>query len=298
VHLANRAETTRFAWIDETGTEFATVGTAGIQQSVQLSPNRQSLVFAREATTLLRDLARGVEIPLVENLRGGSVWSPDSRYVSFGRVNAGDIFIKDLATGKEEQVPFETQYVRIPSDWSLDGGVLFYTEGSPKTQPDIWALIDPLNRSNQRRAVPFVVTPAVESQAQVSPDGRWVAYTSDDTGQWVIYAKRFPDGPRVRISPAEGREPRWSVDGRELYYLSGLTGRHALNAVSIEATTPELRIGKVQRMFEFPSRPFVPQANIFQYDVGAERRRFLVNVLTSDVQPTLNVITNWHALAK
>ena len=297
VYLSNRVVTTRFTWIDGTGTEAEVVGNAGIQQNVELSPDRRALVFSREGTGWLRDLRRNLENSLFTNVRSMAVWSPDGRHVMYGRLETGDLFVKDVATGKEEQVPTETSSPKFPSDWSRDGSALLYTQGNVKTQADIWSLIDPLNKSNRRRSVVVLATPAVEAQAQISPDGRWVAYVSDESGSFAVYLKPFPEGAgKWRISPAEGREPRWSVDGSELYYLSGVGGTHSLHAVAIELKGSEPVIGEIDSLFEFHGRPFVPQSNIFQYDVGLERRRFLVNVLTSNAAPTLNVITNWHQI--
>jgi Tol biopolymer transport system component len=296
-YLANRAETTRFAWI-EGGKEIATVGSAGVQQNVQLSPNGQALAFTRDTHNWLRDLTRSVETRLIDDHRTAVVWSPDSQFVSYGRALTGLLVTRHLTTGKEDSITFDTYASRTPSDWSRDGTVLLYTEVNPTTQSDIWALIDPRNTSNRRRAVPFVVTAAGESQAQMSPDGRWVAYASDESGIWALYVKGFPDGAVKRISPAQGREPRWSADGRELYYLSGLSGRQTLNAVAIDGSASDLRVGDIQQLFEFRGRPYVQQSNIFQYAAARDRRRFLVNVLTSDAEPTLNVITNWQAAAR
>ena len=185
------------------------------------------------------------------------------------------------------------------SDWSRDGRFAVYSEVHPKTLADIWVLADPLNASNARKTTPYLVTPFQESQAQISPDGRWVAYASNESGGFAVYVSRFPiAGETRRISPGLGREPRWRRDGRELYYLSGTSDRYKMMAVPVETSALELRLGAETALFDVRIYNIVPQSNIFQYSPSSDGQRFLVNALTSDAEPTLNVISNWEAMVR
>jgi Tol biopolymer transport system component len=184
----------------------------------------------------------------------------------------------------------------IPSAFSQDGRFLVYTVIDPKTQADIWYV--PWDaRPNLDKAVKFAATDARESQGQVSPDGKWIAYTSNETGAFDVYIRPFPDGPGVwRVSVDGGLEPRWNADGKQLYYLRPLTGdRGTLLAATVEADRQGgLRTGTPQRLFDIRAQLSVIQNNVWVYSSHRDGQRFLVNVSTEAGEPTINVITNWQ----
>jgi Tol biopolymer transport system component len=134
----------------------------------------------------------------------------------------------------------------VPSAFSPDGRFLVYTVVDPKTQADIWYV--PWDaKPDLGKAVIFVATDATESQGQVSPDGKWMAYSSNTTGANEVYVRPFPNGPGGvwKVSVDRGSEPRWSADGKELYYERSLTNeRVTLLASAVEADgRGGLRIG-------------------------------------------------------
>ena len=109
---------------------------------------------------------------------------------------------------------------QVPSSWSLDGRYIVYENADPKTQTDLWIL--PL--FGGRKPLPFLITEFSEAQGQLSPNGRWMAYTSNESGKNEIYVQPFPPsspGPKWTISPRGGRQPHWRRDGKELFYLEG-----------------------------------------------------------------------------
>ena len=184
----------------------------------------------------------------------------------------------------------------IPSAFSQDGRFLVYTVIDPKTQADIWYV--PWDaKPDLGKAVKFAATDARESQGQVSPDGKWMAYTSNETGAFDVYIRPFPDGSGVwKVSVDGGMEPRWSADGKQLYYLRPLSAdRGTLKAATVEAFGQGgLRTGTPQRLFDIRAQGTVIQANVFVYSPQRDGQRFLVNALTEEGEPTINVITNWQ----
>jgi Tol biopolymer transport system component len=146
--------------------------------------------------------------------------------------------------------------VRIPSDWSRDGRHLLYTESS-STKGDLWVL----NMDGDRKPVPFLQTPFDESQGQFSPDSRWIAYTSDESGQDDVYVRPFPSGAgKWKISTTGGQFPRWRHDGRELFYLSpdrklmvaAVKAGSGLQPVFEVATPQALFETRIDNRFNFP----------------------------------------------
>ena len=146
---------------------------------------------------------------------------------------------------------------------------------------------------------PLVATPATESQAQLSPDGKWLAYTSDETGTQHVYVRPFSSTPPLpetkwQISSAFGREPRWRADSHELYYLeyaAVATRRYRLTAVPITAgATP---VGTPTPLFDVVTLGTLAFFNVFVYAPAPDGQQFLVATTASDAQPTLDVILNW-----
>ena len=144
-----------------------------------------------------------------------------------------------------------------------------------------------------RRAVPFLQTQYSESQATFSPDGHWVAYTSNESGSAEVYVRAFPDGgARRQVSVRGGAQPRWRRDGKELFYL-GLDGR--LMSVSVTTTPTTIETGPPRTMFDTGIRGgFLDRRN--QYLVTKDGHRFLVNLSAEDEHPApITIVMNWDA---
>jgi len=223
----------------------------------------------------------------------GVVWSPDGSRIVFTKNQ--DLYLKDSSGSGAEELLFQSGNPKYVSDWSRDGRFLLYTEIDPNKQADIWYLPDPLKRDS-RQAVKFLATEFAESQAQSSPDGKWVAYFSNESGRGEVYVRPFPPGPgQWRVSASGGREPRWSRDGKELFYLetSGPSVRVMAVAVQLGArSTPEF--GAPRKLLEYRGLVSVPQSNAFAYSPMPDGQRFLVNMDADTAEPALNIITNWQ----
>jgi eukaryotic-like serine/threonine-protein kinase len=171
----------------------------------------------------------------------------------------------------------------LPYSWSPDGQLLAFNDGAA---PHIWVL-----RLGDRKVVPFPETTFKEGAAQFSPDGRWLAYVSNESGRNEIYVQPYPGpGGKWQISTEGGTEPLWNPNGRELFYRSG----DMMMAAAI-TTQPRFSAGKPKVLFagQFePSPSPVPNAN---YDVSPDGQRFLmVKPGGRDQAPTqINVVPNW-----
>jgi eukaryotic-like serine/threonine-protein kinase len=194
----------------------------------------------------------------------------------FWQLANGSGGVERLTTGESDQVP---------NSWSPDGQLLAFVELNPTTGYDIWVL-----RMSDRKAQPFLRTPFNESSPQFSPDGRWLAYLSDESGRYEVYVQPYPGpGGKWQISTDGGTEPVWNRNGRELFYRSG----DKMMAVDI-ATQPSFVAGKPRMLFQGQYTP--NPGRLPQYDVSPDGQRFLMLKPTEQAgaAPTqINVVLNW-----
>jgi Tol biopolymer transport system component len=309
VYLAGMSRESQLTWFDRTGRELGKVGAPAVHAGVTLSPDGNSLVALRRyqdgSELWLYDLARNSESRLIprENSPRSGVWSPDSTRIWFemaGPEGRG-LYQKDIRGGQQELIQKEPKASegapKSFSDWSRDGRFAIYTENNPQARADIWYV--PVESGKPGgKAVKLLGTAANESQGQLSPDGKWLAYYSDETGQDEVYIRPFPMGPGVwKVSVDRAREPRWRSDGRELYFVAAPPNRGAerLMAVALEPDGHGgLRTGAPEKLFDFSGISSVPQSNAWTYSPHPDRQRFLVSVSTATDQPTVNVILNWQ----
>jgi len=216
-------------------------------------------------------------------------WTPDGKRIAFesNKDGATNIYWQ-LADGSGWLERLNTsEYSQVPSSWSADGQLLAFIEINPTTGYDIWVL-----RMGDRRARPFLRTPFTEGAPQFSPDGRWLAYTSDESGRLEVYVQPYPGpGGKWQISTDGGTEPVWNRNGRELFYRSG----DKMMAVDI-ATQPSFVAGKPRMLFQGQYVLNTPPSSIPFYDVSADGQRFLMLMPSEQGQaaPTqINVVLNW-----
>jgi eukaryotic-like serine/threonine-protein kinase len=296
----------QLVWFDRSGKRLGTLGDTADQTEIQLSPDGKRAAisvldpFRRTRDIWIYDLTRNglrTRFTFDEGEDWASVWSPDGRSLIFsaGRPSPLDLYQKNADGSGAESKLVEgpggpNKYVR---SWSGDGRfVLFHSgEGGSSMGNDLWLL----SLSEDRKPRPLLQTPFNELDGRFSPDGRWVAYRSNESGRNEIYVMPFAaQGGKWQVSTAGGDQPRWRRDGRELFYVAGNT----IVAAEVNGIGPAFQIGTVRPLFDVRRRT---TQSIFGtgsvYDVTADGQRFLVNVVAEgqEVPPPITVITNWTA---
>ncbi len=284
----------QFSWFDRAGKKLSDVGTATSGMlSPALSPNGQQLAIHRNVDgntdIWLLDTARGVlsRFTSSDAAEFHPLWSRDGKELLFSS-GARDLLSKSLRGGDEQtRMPFESDTNgRAATDWSPDGRFLVYTVNEPNPSRDVWAVA-----VEGGRKVAVANTRFNERDAQFSPDGKWVTYTSDETGRDEVYAQRFPepDG-RVQISTTGGGMARWRRDGRELFYIDR-DGK--LLAVTVSTSGNALKSDTPVTLFQARIGGPVQGNGRHQYIVSPDGQRFLMNTLADELAEPITVLLNW-----
>ena len=216
VYVNNRAREFQYTWFDRAGKEVGKVGETSVRRGGSLSPDGNSIAMSGIMLTStpsvhLLDLVKNTESRISEKhvLATSPVWSNDEtriiyRSTSRSAGDRGGVVLKDLKNGQEAPVrALDEAPSANPSDWSADGRFLVFTKVDPKTAGDIWYLPDP--EKAESKPVLFLGTNANESQGQLSPDGKWLAYVEDEGANSLSISGRFlqvPRRPKLQPSPA------------------------------------------------------------------------------------------------
>jgi Tol biopolymer transport system component len=316
----NRESDSRFTWLDRSGALLSDIGRGtDAAMPVALSPDEATLVLYRrapgrwDADLYLLDLARGgsgtrfTDLGSVDNA-GNVLWAPDGEAIVFSARSSDqfDLFWKATRSAGAAQVLLESAHPKYPTDWSRDGRYILYTELNPSTQADVWYLpVDKDSVSGGLRAgepVAFLQSEYLESAAQLSPDGQWIAYASNRTGLREIYVQPFPaGGTPYKVSEGGAAQPRWSADGRELFFVTRSGADHVLWGAAVRTLQPSSPGGRpgfaaetAERLFQTQMNSFHPATGAFFYAVSRDGQRFLVNRLDGPGEPLLNVVVNWR----
>jgi Tol biopolymer transport system component/predicted Ser/Thr protein kinase len=292
----------QIAWFDRAGKLLGSAAAPGNVSAPSISPDERLIAFSRNvgrtnADVWLRDLARGTDTRFTfdasRNL--APFWSPKGDRIVFASNRGGvyNLYEKAASGSGQDELLLSTPNLKAPDQWSRNGRFIVYSEIDPKTKFDLWVL--PVGQGGGK-PIPFLQTEFNELMGQISPDGHWMAYTSDESGQREVYVRPFPasDG-KWRISTAGGDEPRWRGDGKELFF-AGADGK--MMAVAVKAAAEEKPF--------FEAGPPVPLFEshiaaggaivLFEYDVTEDGKRFLVATSAAAAStPPLTVVVNWTA---
>jgi Tol biopolymer transport system component len=248
----------------------------------------------------LRDIASGVSQRFTFGPFSAysPVWSPDGATAVFTAFPEDQLYIKRVASSAKEEVLHVIGTDTYASSWSADGKLLAFSQHGITTKDDLWLL--PMEGEHQPRL--FKQTSYTERSPQISPDGRWIVYSSDPSGRLEIYVEPIaPGGAPRQISVEGGINPQWRADGRELYFLSN----RKLMAVDV-TPGPGLTFKPPHELFHEPHldpAPMiatVPVSREITYQAKADGSQFLM-LLSVGGEPTavpLTVITNWQAMLK
>jgi len=292
-HPAGTALTSRLTWTDRTGNVIRSIGPPGYYFDVDLSPDGKRVMTAEgdpRATLYLIEMERGVKTRFSFADRGTNtpVWSRDGTRVLYA-LAPGDqvtnayarVFSKPASGSGSAEVFCDAGAESYPVDVSPDGKFLLFNRGTIGAS-DLYVspFITPC------KPQPLVATPQNESDGAFSPDGKWVAYTSNENGIDDVFLTTFPSsGGKWQISPGGGRVPRWRGDGKELFYIAP---DDRLIAVDVTLGASDVTFGPPKPLFPLNSRGLgVP------YDVTPDGQHFIVNQLTEQTSLPAVIVSNW-----
>ena len=287
----------RLLWMDRSGKELDPVGDHGQYSNPVLSPSGDRLAFGlndpRNGNNdiWIRDLARGVSSRFTFGVganNGVPIWSPDGNTIVFRSDREGTLNLYEkAASGQgEEKILLKTDEIKFATDWSRDGRFIAFSSQNTKTGWDSWAL----PTFGDRKPFPIVAGQFAELNPMFSPDARFVAYQSNESGNAEIYIQTFPvPSGKWQVSTGGGTDPSWRADGKELFYRSA---DQKLMAVAIDAGET-LKAGIPQPLF--PARVRTGTARNKYLATKDGQRFLLVAPLGREALIPTTVVLNWNA---
>ena len=295
----------QLTWFDRSGKEVGSVGGSdeGNAADPSISPDGRRLAFWRNlngrADIWLMELMRGTSTRLTfeEGNKYGPIWSPDGSRIAFQSDPKGvfDLYRKSATGSGTEELLLTTPQSKTPTDWSSDG-FLLYRNGDSASGNDLWAL--PVN--GDRKPFPVIQANFEERDGQFSPDGKWIAYQSDESGRFEVYLQPFSgpgDGEKAsgkwQVSSGGGAQVRWRSDGRELFYIA-LDEQFMAVPVRLDSSKHAAELGKAAPLFNTRVGGAVQDIQKQQYVVSPDGQRFLINTIIEEATSPITVILNWR----
>jgi eukaryotic-like serine/threonine-protein kinase len=291
------------SWYDRKGNRGARIFT-GRFAGIDLSPDMTQLAVHHHdessdgADVRIKDLKSGSESRFTFDSTAHSsspIWSPDGAAIAFSALRNGKwgLYRRPANQVGDAELLYESETPVVPTTWSADAKTLVFTNLDPKTGQDLWVLA-----LDTRSPTPFSVTAEPDSHAQISRDGRWIAYRSGGR----VFVESFPDRRFKREMSQDGQIPRWRADGKELFFTGGFVG--TMWAVSVEPSGAGLKFGVPTALFAKDSPPIghTPNLSFFTYAVSADGQRFAIPTATTTRATaetrTLTIVLNWPTLLK
>jgi len=283
-------------WFDRKGQQVGAAtkqGAPALYGNVFLAPNGKSLAAdttdptSQNTDIWTYDLRNGSSKRLTfdPSIDTMPVWNPDSTQLVFAsnRNLKFELYLKDANGAQDEKPMAQDGADRFPTDWSRDGKYVLYEQGA-----DLWFVTLPEQKSSL-----FLKAPSSMKIGRFSPDGKWVAYASNESGRWEIYVTSFPQAHgKWQISNGGGDQPKWRGDGRELFYLSP---EGKVMAASV-TTGANFDAGAPSALFQANAREGVATSEQVSYDIDKEGQKFLINTqLKQGDTLSMSVVLNWPA---
>ncbi len=303
------AVASQLTWLDRSGKSLGAIGAPDRARlrDVELSPDGKRVTYSRTANgnmdVWLIDAARNVPTRFTFDAANdrGPVWAPDGNRVAFNsnRKGGDNLYSKLSNVAGADELLLESDQTKSPNDWSSDGRFLLFSSRDPQTAVDLWVL--PL--SGDKKPFPFLKTPFDEVHGQFSPDGKWIAYESNESGRSEIYVQPFPGpGGKFQVSASGGTQARWNKNGKEIFYLSldrkmmAAPVKLSLDGQLLETGTPlALFPVRIAGAGDTVACVFCKQ----NYAASSDGQRFLVNLAADESAAShITIILNWQPKAK
>jgi Tol biopolymer transport system component/tRNA A-37 threonylcarbamoyl transferase component Bud32 len=291
----------QLSWVDRKGQPIAKVGPPGSYGQIVLSPDERNVAMEMsdaegQFDLWVMDVARGVPSRVTASAANerDPVWSPDGRSLAFiTRGDKGSSLRRKGLRGSDAETVLESGTAPdedIPEYWVPDGSTILVVRRNPAMdeQNTVWAVA-----SDGGKAEPVLKGVRLD-EPHLSPDGRWIAYVSRESGQDEVYVEPFRrEGERVRVSPAGGGQPKWRADGREIFFT---TPASHLQVVQVRTTGERLDVSLPTDLFELRG---YGGAQVDDYAPSADGQRILVKLpVEQERKSQLHVVTNWTSLLK
>jgi Tol biopolymer transport system component len=288
----------QFLWFDRSGTEVGRASGPLSAVGVSMSRDSHHAALAQKISNnydiWLIDLGRSVpqRFTFDATVESQPIWSADDSTIVFksNRNGAYSLYTKPATGRGNEVLLLGDGQDKQPLDWSADGRFLLYQNLDSKTGLDVWAL--PMS-GGAGKPFPVFHTKFDEDGAQFSPDGKWIAYQSNESGRYEIYIQPFPGpGDHILVSTNGGAQVRWRRDGKELFYIA-LDGRLMAVPIHMAANTQTIEVGSPVPLFLTRVGGALTYPNNQQYDVSPDGQRFLMNTIIEEAPSPITVILNW-----
>jgi Tol biopolymer transport system component len=293
---SSAANHSQLTWFDESGKVTGRVGPVGVMANPALSPDGKRVAFDSNDAK-----ARNVDIWILDLLNGGTsrftfspeeevapAWSRDGSSIAYRSLTsaAPTIHVKKvhgLEPPKVLDLAGDASFDNVPTSWSSDDREILCMYQTVQSTTDLAIL--PADASKMR---PLLVGPSNKTNGQISPDGKWVAYASDESGEWEIYVTTYPSASgKWQVSPAGGAEPRWRGDGKAVFFI----GPSQVLTEATVSTEGAFSTTGTRPLFTIRSRPPISSTDLATYDVTRDGKRFLVNQYIRPEQvPPLNIV--------